>query len=319
MTQPELHVRPLTVDDATTWAALDARMVAAEGRPEAWSAEELEEELAVPWAHLETRSRAHVDADGQLVGLAWVSARPGAWRAVLEFEVVPDVLDTVGAELLDWAADVARDVAAREGETATVLELMVQPGQPEREALAGRHGFAPVRHFHELVRDLGDPIDDRPPPAGVRIERWDPDRSDDVRETASAAFRDHWGSFPHTAETWASATVGATPRPDLHRVAVAEDTGEVVGYLLVRAFPQDWELKGIRDAWVASIGTLRDWRGRGVASALLVEVMRAMRDDGFTHASLGVDTENPTGAPSLYAGHGFTHERTVSSWHLPLV
>ena len=226
MTTPELHVRPLTVDDAPAWVELDARLVEAEQRSEAWSAEELAEELAVPWAHLATRSRVYERPDGRLAGLAWVSARPGAWRAVLDLEVDPVEADWLGDELRAWAVDTARAVREEGGTPdATVLELSTQANQAAREALARRHGFVPVRHFHELIRDLAVPIEDRPVPEGVTVQPWDPDRSEDVRETAIAAFRDHWGSFPHTAETWAAATTGATTRPDLHRVAVAHALG----------------------------------------------------------------------------------------------
>ena len=55
----------------------------------------------------------------------------------------------------------------------------------------------------------------------------------------------------------------------------------------------------------ALVGTLREHRGRGLAGALLAEVMRASRAAGLERCVLDVDTENPTGALGVYTRLGF--------------
>ena len=48
------------------------------------------------------------------------------------------------------------------------------------------------------------------------------------------------------------------------------------------------------------MGTLREHRGRGLASALLRHVLLEYRAAGYDEASLAVDSENPTGALGIY-------------------
>jgi ribosomal protein S18 acetylase RimI-like enzyme len=55
-----------------------------------------------------------------------------------------------------------------------------------------------------------------------------------------------------------------------------------------------------------TLGTVPRWRRRGLASALIVESMRRFRDAGLSHAALGVDAENPTGALGISTRLGFT-------------
>ena len=78
---------------------------------------------------------------------------------------------------------------------------------------------------------------------------------------------------------------------------------------LNHAYPEDDELTGRREAWIESLGTVRDWRRRGVASALIAASLATFAADGFTHALLGVDSDNPTGAAHLYRALGFERQR----------
>lgn len=88
---------------------------------------------------------------------------------------------------------------------------------------------------------------------------------------------------------------------------------ELVGISLNDHYPDDEEVTGRRDGWIQSIGVLRSWRGRGVASALIAASLRAFADAGFTHAMLGVDTDSPSAAPRLYRRLGFaTVHRSVT-------
>ena len=92
-------------------------------------------------------------------------------------------------------------------------------------------------------------------------------------------------------------------RADLCRVALVGD--EVVGFVITEINEDDWERGGSRSGYIGLVGTVRDWRGRGLASALLTEVMQAYRDAGLESAVLDVDTENPTGALGVYTRLGF--------------
>jgi ribosomal protein S18 acetylase RimI-like enzyme len=54
-----------------------------------------------------------------------------------------------------------------------------------------------------------------------------------------------------------------------------------------------------------AISVQPEYRRRGLARALLAESLRAVRDAGGTSAGLGVDTENPNEALTLYENLGF--------------
>jgi mycothiol synthase len=66
------------------------------------------------------------------------------------------------------------------------------------------------------------------------------------------------------------------------------------------------------------VSVRRAWRGRGVASALIVASLHALRERGMAIASLGVDGENLTGALRLYEQLGFRRHKTWISHRKPL-
>jgi ribosomal protein S18 acetylase RimI-like enzyme len=75
---------------------------------------------------------------------------------------------------------------------------------------------------------------------------------------------------------------------------------------------------GRRRVYVASVGVRRPWRRRGLARALLASALVAAREAGFTSASLGVDTDSPTGATALYTSVGFAPDKTFTTYRKPL-
>ena len=58
----------------------------------------------------------------------------------------------------------------------------------------------------------------------------------------------------------------------------------------------------------------REFRGRGVAQALLADAMRRFAAAGMDKASLDVDSENPTGALALYAKRGYVAVNSSMAW-----
>lgn len=310
--------RPLTPDDAPAVVRLDRATLAVDGRDDPLSVEEAREEFETSWALPGERSVAAVGADGQLLGLAWIHLRAGAERAYVTFLVHPSSRDgPLPRQLLEEVFARARrmDVAGEMPDGA-VLEIEAQPPQVDRIELLEAAGFAPTRRFHELRRDLSHPLAAPAPPDGITIRRWDDRWSEPTRHAHIEAFADHWGSDPPDEEAWRHHFVGPNFRADLSLVALGDD--EVVGYLLADVWEQDWDVKGYREAWIGTLGTRRPWRGRGVASALVLACMQRMRVAGMEFAAIGVDSESLTGADRLYAQLGFELQRVLVRYSLPV-
>ena len=69
---------------------------------------------------------------------------------------------------------------------------------------------------------------------------------------------------------------------------------------------------------INNLGTLPEWRGCGVASTLIASSLRAFAAEGLTHASIGVDSENPSGAARLYRALGFEPVRRTMTHQLEI-
>ena len=93
----------------------------------------------------------------------------------------------------------------------------------------------------------------------------------------------------------------------LSYVAVT-DSGEVVAILLTHFFAADEAVTGRREAWISTIGTVRAWRRRGLAGALIATGLAEAQRQGYDRAALGVDADSLTGALGVYQAAGFAVE-----------
>jgi ribosomal protein S18 acetylase RimI-like enzyme len=123
----------------------------------------------------------------------------------------------------------------------------------------------------------------------------------------NAAFGEHEGFMPWTAEMWEQWVDGTkNARPELSWVVVNDaDPTIVVAYLLTSEFEANAAARGKREAYLAKLGVRREYRGRGLAGALLALSSREYAAQGYSESSLDVDTNNPTGAFGLYERAGY--------------
>ena len=303
-----IQLRPAALADLPDMCALTNRAEAAAGVPRVQTVEELQEELDVPYIDLglDTRVALH---DDELVGLAWIWNPPSddaEERAHLVGEVDPARRGLgIGRALLEWSVDRAEErLRGRSNDLPKYVRVDAYEWLEANHRLYARFGFAPVRWFADLLRPLA-PRPVVPVPDGIAIEPWPNDRAEEIRLVRNQAFADHWGSTPVDADRWDRSVHGHGSRLDLSAIAVDTATGEVVALCLNAAYPEDDEVTGRREAWIGILGTARAWRHRGVASALIAWSVAAFDDAGFSHAALGVDTDNPTGAARLYRDLGF--------------
>ncbi|UCE29908.1 MAG: ribosomal protein S18-alanine N-acetyltransferase [Candidatus Bathyarchaeota archaeon] len=98
---------------------------------------------------------------------------------------------------------------------------------------------------------------------------------------------------------------------------VAEEDGEVVGYVMCRIetpFPGGGLLGIARKGHVISIAVLSSYRRHGVGSALMKKAMQAMIEYDAKECVLEVRASNTAGV-SLYRKMGFNVKRTIRGYY----
>lgn len=125
--------------------------------------------------------------------------------------------------------------------------------------------------------------------AGVRLRRAMPADVDAIHAIEQVSFADPWSreSFAQLAERALRSEVS---------FRVAEVDGQVAGYLVGWFAADEGEL--------ANIAVAPAWRGHGVASALLDELLAAAASRAVTAVYLEVRESNAR-ARALYAARGF--------------
>ncbi len=166
---------------------------------------------------------------------------------------------------------------------------------PEDEAatrLLADRGYTWARRFWRMEADLDRAPQAAAPPSGIRLRPLDPQR--DLRAAhriLEEAFEDHWDYVPTSYQEFLDQNVHQDDfDPSLW--IVAADAHEPVGVLYGSARTDR--------GWVAQLGVLRSHRGLGIASAMLRHSFAEFRRRGLPRVGVTVDSDNLTGAVSLY-------------------
>lgn len=311
-----MRLIPLADVDLDALHAAQHRTQVADGHPFPVLRSELDELLDEP--HFDPARDGLVAVDGdRVVGWARVFHEPSGERlerAFLSGGTVPERRgEGIGTQLLDWQLGRGTELLARhDHDLPRYLRTFEYTDHHGPIDLFESHGFTPVRWFHELIRGL-DTVDVA---TSVDLVPWDPDRSEAARLVHNAAFADHWGSTPVDSDSWGAWVGLRSSRLDLSWMALLG--GTLVGYALNAHYPDDEATTGRRDGWIGSLGVLSGHRKQGIASALIARSIDSFRAAGLTHAILGVDSANETGAHGLYRRLGFeplheavTHELRI--------
>lgn len=303
----------MTEQDAAAWAALTARAEEVDKTGENYDAEDLAEELADPLVSPEHGTLAAWDGD-RLVATGVLRNRATANpvnRVFFDGVVDPAYRrQGLGRRLVEWAIDTAPAVSrSRFPDAPLELHASVHEHNTVKADLLAASGFAPQRWFFTMQRALDGELPAPVLPDGVRVEGFDHARHDlAALRVRNESFADHWGSSPQDEESWKQWYTGTRAFvPQLSYVALAGD--EMAAFLLTQFFEADEVATGRREAWISTIGTLREHRRRGLASALIATCLRAAAEQGYDRAALGVDADNPTGALGVYEAAGFAVDR----------
>lgn len=306
--------RPLTRDDVPAWFALVSVVESHDDAIERYSETELVDMFKGTWRDPEHNSIAGFDADGAMLAYTWVEFRhvvEGTHAPYIAGGVHPDRRGRgLGTALLTWGEARARQLLAEvTDDLPQRIRIYVDEHRTDARDMIAALGYTPLRWYVGMRRDLSTALPEITLPAGITIEPYDPGREDEVRVTHNESFAvDHFGSSPYGPEEWrVDVLEGDKHRPDWSFIAVHDD--QVIGYTFSGAYDQDWEPQGYTEGWTDLVSVRREWRGLGVAGALLTRAMESFHEAGLEYAGLDVDVENPTGALGTYTRLGYERER----------
>lgn len=311
----QTELRPLTPADIPAWNELLAAAEAVDQTGEHFNEADLAEQMTNPEIEVGKDIVGAFDGD-VLVGYYGVMTRgvsAGRHRIILEGTVRPELRDRgVGTRLCE--AMRARGLAySAERHPGLVAELSLTglASNSAQERLMATIGLVPDRWNFCMRAQLDESLPSPSPLAeGLELHTYDDSFADAMFVAHNTAFLDHPNFIPWTDTMWQQWVTGSRNfRPALSFVvAEVSRPGEVVGYVQSYEYDAYFEQTGRREAYVGKVGTLREHRGRGLASAMLSHALRAYRAAGFDEASLDVDSDNPTGALGVYHRAGFEVE-----------
>lgn len=306
------HVADLVVAEARANGETDAVMTADEVEIAFRNTENL---------HLSEDFR-FVEVDGNPI--AYVTTRwwdevdgPRIYRHMCK--VVPEWRGRgVGTAMLAWAqAHLADRAATHDSAVPKVFRTDVDEGSPGGAALLEGDGYIAIQHGARLLRPNLDDIPEKELPEGLEIRPVTEDQLRTIYEADIEAFRDHWGFTEPTEKDWQAFL--DFPYRDESLWKVAWDGDRVAGQ--VRSFINEVENReiGRKRGWTEFISTAREWRGKGVATALICAGLRELAARGMEEACLGVHVENPHGAYRLYQSLGFEVVSFGTIYEKPLI
>jgi ribosomal protein S18 acetylase RimI-like enzyme len=242
--------------------------------------------------------------DGQHVYRSFAFLDP-AWRR-----------QGIGQAVLTWDETRLGAIAATHGATPKIFRCIAQGGETGTRALLDANGYGPTTSEAEMARSILAALPEAPLPDGLEIRPVEPGHLRAIWEVHNEAFRDHFGFRQRTESDWDEFL--NFPFTDLSLWKVGWEGERIVGQ--VRSFidTNENEEYGRLRGYTEFISTIKEWRGRGVAKALICESMRALRDRGMEEAALGVHTENLTGAFHLYSSLGYVVVSTSTVYEKPL-
>lgn len=300
--------RPASRDDAAALAGILNDNCCYYGIERHYDAQVFTREWSSP-AHDMANNLVVEDSTGRIAAYVslWTFISPPI-RTYLEPGIHHEYFDSgLGMLLTAWGEERARALL-----TQCPLDVQIAIGGEANEkmlylrAMLESAGFSQMRRFYRMRIDMTEPPTEQPLPAGYHYQTYHhPEQLPTIVDVDRQAFRDHYGYTEGDFDEEV-AEVGhfleSTPDfdPTLFGNVIEDSTGKMVAtsWLLMQ---DDGDPNC---AYVDGVAVLREHRGKGIALAMLTRAFARFYERDRRSVTLGVDSENLTGALRLYTKAG---------------
>ncbi len=258
---------------------------------------------------------AAADVDGTLVGFGWAMV-DGDMKDETRIDFWIDVHPNYKQRKLDdflliWLRERARQIRTRfPADHPCWANMPAEWSRTERVTRYEAFGMR-ARHSEQHMRlDLSAPAKATALPQGTALLPWSTERDELMRETFNRAFADRPGAREIRPESWQHFYSGTSAFcGDLSFIALDGDQGVGIIRSLI-----DEELS---QGEIAHVAVRKEWRGRGIGTALCRAALDGFKARHLATAHLSVDVKN-TPAITCYERLGFTTYNGYTSYRLDL-
>jgi mycothiol synthase len=227
----------------------------------------------------------------------------------------------IGRALLLWLEARLRLIAAdHPAAPKKLFNAFHTDRQHGKAALFTAFGYESVRLGQTMVRPTLDDLREHPLPSGLELRPVRPDHYRELWDAANEAMRDHWGMEElddRDYQNWLDDPF--VFQPQNWQVAWDVASNQVAGQVRTFILDEENEKYGRKRGYTEFISVRRPWRRRGLARALISRSLQLQKTKGMTESALGADSENLTGAISIYEDMGFRVVKTYTTMRKPLL
>ena len=300
--------RPAPDDAPAICALIQACDVAAIGVPDT-TLDDIQDRFAGPDLDLSKDAWLWEDA-GRPVGFVIAEQQGESDLVEIDVHCLPEA-DSAAPELWARAESRATEIARDQGHPQVTLDVYIYRADEGKRAAASARGYAHATSFYRMRIDHAGPSPAPALPGGVHIVVVGADEK--LRRTSheilAASFVEHFGYAERSYE-WREAFYAASSTRGWDQVRVLSVDGEPAA-----ALSASNEFVGDENCgYVATLGVLPAYRGRGLGRALLLDAFERDAADGRAGTILHVDANNVTPALGLYESVGMRSVLIMDSY-----
>lgn len=173
---------------------------------------------------------------------------------------------------------------------------------------AERVGMKPYRWYLDMAIELADKNFTIADTENIAIVPWDDSYCDSALACHNRAFSTRPGSHPVLLDDWLASYNRLDSKPEWSWLALSGE--QVVGYA-ISSVAEPRSADDTMGGWTDRLGVLPEYRGRKIASNLLLASLGSFKQAGCSWAGIGVDTEKPKAACDAFTRLGYEVEDAV--------